>query len=264
MARRTPGLLATAENWPTPMAGTPAQNGNNAAGNNDFSRKAEELAKGLWTTPQAHDVTMRGSGQKPSSKAGNACLARDADNWTTPSATDGERGGTGITPNMSGSSLTQKVANWPTPSAMQDTKGDADLGAIERREELGKQIGVAHRARQFPHPAPATVLRGIPSSEWRQTSRRLFRSVTSRVALVSLRRWLRRGNWRKRRLNPLFVEWLMGWPPGHAFCDCSATEFTRWQQDMRGALSALPTASAGWIWKVPDEPQETEEQMTLF
>jgi hypothetical protein len=29
--------------WPTPMAGTPAQNGNNAAGNNDSSRKTVEF-----------------------------------------------------------------------------------------------------------------------------------------------------------------------------------------------------------------------------
>ena len=35
--------------WPTPMAGTPAQNGNNAAGNNDSSRKTVALAG--WPTP---------------------------------------------------------------------------------------------------------------------------------------------------------------------------------------------------------------------
>lgn len=35
--------------WPTPMAGTPAQNGNNAAGNNDSSRKTVALAG--WATP---------------------------------------------------------------------------------------------------------------------------------------------------------------------------------------------------------------------
>lgn len=39
--------------WPTPMAGTPAQNGNNAAGNNDSSRKTVELAG--WQTPQTRD-----------------------------------------------------------------------------------------------------------------------------------------------------------------------------------------------------------------
>jgi hypothetical protein len=39
--------------WPTPMAGTPAQNGNNAAGNNDSSRKTVFLAG--WPTPKATD-----------------------------------------------------------------------------------------------------------------------------------------------------------------------------------------------------------------
>lgn len=37
--------------WPTPMAGTPAQNGNNAAGNNDSSRRTVALSG--WHTPTA-------------------------------------------------------------------------------------------------------------------------------------------------------------------------------------------------------------------
>ena len=40
--------------WPTPMAGTPAQNGNNAAGNNDSSRKTVALAG--WPTPNTMNV----------------------------------------------------------------------------------------------------------------------------------------------------------------------------------------------------------------
>lgn len=36
--------------WPAPMAGTPAQNGNNAAGNTDGSRKTVALVSG-WATP---------------------------------------------------------------------------------------------------------------------------------------------------------------------------------------------------------------------
>jgi len=43
------GRVAWLAGWPTPMAGTPAQNGNNAAGNNDSSRKTVELAG--WGTP---------------------------------------------------------------------------------------------------------------------------------------------------------------------------------------------------------------------
>ena len=76
----------------------------------------------------------------------------------------------------------------------------------------------------------------------------------------------------RRRLNPLFRHhvmakaiggWLMGWPIGHALCACSATEFTLWQQRMRGALSQLPMASGPWIWRPTDGP-ECPAQMNLF
>jgi hypothetical protein len=43
------GLVAALAGWPTSMAGTPAQNGNNEAGNNDSSRKTVALAG--WPTP---------------------------------------------------------------------------------------------------------------------------------------------------------------------------------------------------------------------
>jgi hypothetical protein len=48
-------MAAVLAGWPTPMAGTPAQNGNNAAGNNDSSRKTVELCG--WPTPRANDGT---------------------------------------------------------------------------------------------------------------------------------------------------------------------------------------------------------------
>lgn len=44
-------------NWPTPMAGTPAQNGNNAAGNNDFSRAVTGL------TPNGSNAETGSTGQ---------------------------------------------------------------------------------------------------------------------------------------------------------------------------------------------------------
>lgn len=48
----------------------------------------------------------------------------------------------------------------------------------------------------------------------------------------------------RRSLNPLFVEWLMGWPPGWTSIAsnasaCSATALCRWKQRMRSALSSL-------------------------
>lgn len=53
----------------------------------------------------------------------------------------------------------------------------------------------------------------------------------------------------RRSLNPLFVEWLMGWAPGWtllAWTDfaCSATELSRWKQRMRSALSQLASPHA--------------------
>jgi hypothetical protein len=40
--------------------------------------------------------------------------------------------------------------------------------------------------------------------------------------------------------NPAFLEWLMGWPIGWTASGSPVTEFARWQQRMRTALSALP------------------------
>jgi hypothetical protein len=45
--------------WPSPMAGTPAQNGNNEAGNNDSSRRTVELA--TWATPRASGLRTSAS-----------------------------------------------------------------------------------------------------------------------------------------------------------------------------------------------------------
>lgn len=46
-------------------------------------------------------------------------------------------------------------------------------------------------------------------------------------------------------LNPLFVEWLMGWPEGWTAFECSATELTRYKRRMRSAL---------WQLGLPDDP----------
>ena len=271
------GLGAAASQWPTPMAGTPAQNGNSAAGSSDFSRKAgmwktpsaqepgvehrtlvnadgtpwtggeraydqetgrlvqtglPQMVKAnahLWTTPQAHDVTMRGSGQKPTAKAGNACLARDAAQWPPPAAQ-----------NVKGSS----------PDSVTRADGKSRMDILHYAAEQG-----------FSRPDPETPPHGMPSSDPRRTWRRLRRLVISTHGRAVWKRMAASGG--KRRLNPNFVAWLMAWPIGHPGCACSATEFSRWQQLMRGALSRLPTASGPWIWKPPAETQEST-QMDLF
>ena len=252
------------------MAGTPAQNGNNAAGNNDFTRKAEELAAAmLWGTPRSSDGEKGGPNQ--SFGAGGLPLPAQAAQWFTPDVPNGGRtlakdvSPTGMTPDGKKRQvgLQNQAANWPTP-ASRDWKGEN--GADHLTNGTGRlhldQLPnfVAHC---FTPPAQRKWTSGVSPSIWRPISRRLLRSATSQVSPTSLRRWLRQGAWKKRRLNPLFTEWLMAWPPGHALCDCSETGFIHWQQHMRGALSALPLDSGQWIF-VERREVDTVQQMDLF
>ena len=245
--------------WPTAKAltgGANSQREARGAGGPDLQEAAQN-----WQTPRvATGEYTRDNGQKGAERL---TLEGQAALWGTPRSSDAEKGGPNQRFGAGGMPLPAQAAQWPTPSAMQDTKGDADIGAIQRREAKDKQIALAHRARTFSPPAHPTEMHGSASFEARRISLRLFRSAASNVPATTLRRWLSKGAWRKARLNPLFVEWLMGWPPGHALCDCSATEFALWQRHTRGALSALPTAYGPWIWMPAQEPSP-HEQMSLF
>ena len=154
--------------------------------------------------------------------------------------------------------------NWPTP-ASRDWKGEngeAHLTNGTGRLHMDQlPNAVAHC---FTRPDLPTWDGGLTYLSHRQTSRRLLRSATSHLSPGKLRQWLKRGWWRKRRLNPLFVEWLMGWPSGHALCACSGMEFAHWQRQMRGALLRMPMASGPWIWKPPIEAvRKHQEEMDI-
>jgi len=77
----TLGQAVTLASWPTPMAGTPAQNGNNAAGNNDCSRKVADLAS--WATPTTRDH-KDGDGQSCQNVPINSLLGRQVHLSGTP------------------------------------------------------------------------------------------------------------------------------------------------------------------------------------
>lgn len=211
---------------------------------------------------------MKGSGFSSWPTATAASQAQTADN-----PTPGQTGGTTLagaadmmwfTPNVPNGGRTLQEGTSPTGMTPDGIKRQVGLENQTRLWTTPQAHDVTMRGSEqgFSHPAPETQPHGLPASQWRPTSRQLLRSAISHVAQRSLSRWLKRGNWRKRRLNPLFVEWLMGWPPGHALCDCSATEFARWQQHMRGALSAMPMAYGPWVW-TPGNDAAPPEQLAL-
>jgi hypothetical protein len=139
--------------------------------------------------------------------------------------------------------------HWPTPAA-QNWKGSSEA-SITRTDGKSRMDLLHYRAEQgFTRPAPVTLPDGQRSSPHAPISRPLWASMIASHGRVVSRRILKGRS--RRRLNPLFVGWLMGWPIGHALCACSATEFTRWQQHMRGVLSQLPMASGPWIWRPTD------------
>jgi len=244
------------------MAGTPAQNGNNAAGNSDFSRGV----MALWQTPVSDDAPDRERGKINS--RGEPKLSGQAALWPTARASEQENRTTTSAPShgvthgevLAGVAC-DMMALWPTP-AWRDWKGE------NSPDHLTNGTGRLH-LNQLPNavaflysrPAPVTVLHGPTLSQLRPIWHPLRASViASHGRAVWRRLWQGRN---KRRLNPAFVGWLMGWPSGHALCACSATEYTHWQQRMRGALSQLPMASAPWIWRSTDGPKGPV-QLTLF
>lgn len=228
LARRIGGRGCSS--WPTVNSGD-AESGQtkpNVARCGGAEHESLRVATAQWTTPQAHDTNKRGAGNRQNAKAGNADLNWDvamwqtpnganvssrkqvgatereplldlqARQWSTPQGEDSES--CGNHPGAS-DSLTGATGAWPTPKG-RDWKGQSQRGAD------GPMDALANTAENFHSgpPDPQTSTLGVKSSQ--QT----------------------------RRLNPRFVEWLMGWCQGWTALECSATELFRYRRRWRSLL----------------------------
>jgi len=155
-ARRTsdsePSLVRSG--WPTPMAGTPAQNGNNEAGNNDSSRKTVALSG--WATPvgqQANGTPDAFLERKRKSMANGSqsmgvCLSdlnmqvQAWAGWPTPTTRDHKDGKE--CPNVPLNALLGRVA-WLTanPQAARITADGTMLTGCSAGMESGGQLNPA-------------------------------------------------------------------------------------------------------------------------
>jgi hypothetical protein len=130
------------------MAGTPAQNGNNEAGNNDSSRKTVALAG--WATPNTVDAkggTRKGKGQV------QLCHQARLAEWPTPRASDGEknvRTQVGVEAEIRRKGAPQDlrtaaaIATWATPAAS-EAGGTPEqfLKRKQRAKDGGASLGVS-------------------------------------------------------------------------------------------------------------------------
>lgn len=162
-----------------------------------------------WPTPRTFDAEQRGTinlGPSSSHTLGNAAAM-----WPTPKASSGGANSKLQERGAGGPDLVETVQSWPSPAA-RDWRSPNSRSSQERRNVQSR------RGQQLPnfveHCFPSLPPAPIPPS--------------GRASSTST-----------RRLNPRFVEWLMGWPIGWTDCGSAVTGLSLWLARSRTVLSAL-------------------------
>lgn len=210
-------------------------------------------------------------------RSGHPISASVSSFWPTATAMDAHSSGASSYPTTgkhhAGTTLTDAaVRMWPTPDAMVAQDGEEPESWLARRETLkakgyngnGAGLPLAMAAQMWPTPQTDSFRsRGgerrdeagldrqarswaMPSAQmWRSEnpdqspdhspplSRQVLRTPTPGAPSSPA------GPTSRRRLNPLFVEWLMGWPTGWTACEPLGTEWSRWWLLSRSWLSLL-------------------------
>jgi len=197
----------------------------------------------MWSTPNtptggrsvdAETVENRGATEKGKRQVG---LESEARHWMTPRGTDGEKGG----PNQRGSKgdlmLPSQAAQWGTPSA-RDWKDEraSEATYTKNARPLNEQ------ALRWPLPTSS-----LPPAPETGTAGLMCWCGSPGCGQAS----------HKRRLNPLFSAWLMGWPLHWANTEptsCAASETESFLHVWRTHLSLLQSSTGS----------EPSGQMDLF
>jgi hypothetical protein len=168
-----------------------------------------------WPTAQAfdaHDFLRSPEARTRALMRGGCRNLREAvARWAAPSARDWRDGrASAATHARNARPLNERAIMWNTPCAAPEAP-NRNCNQRDKPGSLGEQ------ARLFSPPDPVTPTHGQSSSVPAPNSR--------------------------RRLNPRFVEWLMGLPIGWTGSGCSETQWCRWLQRMRLQLCSLGLAT---------------------
>jgi hypothetical protein len=204
--------------WPTP---TTRDERSVYASPETHQKNARPLSEtaGRWATPKASQAGPDFA--KLARSSTGVALAAQANLWATPLASSGDKGGPAQAFGQGGGTpLAAQASRWATPTVADTEGGRANRSGDRSGELLIRGQALQLHSRQDPMTSPdgATPLRS---------------------GLI---------------LNPLFVETLMGWPPGLSGlaighhtpapcawtgCACSAVAWFRWRRLSRSALSRL-------------------------
>ena len=193
-----------------------------------------------WQTAGAKDVDSAGGPNQPS-------LTRDIrENWATP--TKSPQGGRFqySMDGKGGMDTASQVEHWPTPT---DKSGDQTVKNPTPGQTGGTTLGGAARFLfslsdlEIPKPGPES-LPSDPTSrrQWHTPKTPTGGGVASRKATGGGERKLEdqvQEAQTGKRLNPIFVFWLMGWNLDATYFGLLETALSLWRRRMRSALCGL-------------------------
>jgi hypothetical protein len=166
----------------------------------------------MWATPDANAMERTNRSDSPNA-AVRPTLALAAAQWATPTSSENSNRTTKMAPthgNGHGLVLAGQACSWATPTVRDYKDGATTLDNVEVNGLLGRQVLTTSL-----HPVHST----IDGKELSPTARTL-----------------------RRRLNPAFTCWLMGWPiwwtnPGITSSVKPETEL--WRSKLQSQLSRL-------------------------
>jgi len=199
-------LDAAAEHWPTPRTIT---GGAESAERKQELGRTESGGGDLQAAASSHHLQMEIGKESPNGSTTSSEHFRDAEYWGTPTANDRNQSPRQV---HHGIQLANQVDKWQTPTQ--------PLGGRKSRSGSRKnELLLDGQAKAWPTPQASDDKRDRQSDEgmrkWANrdaASNEL--SVSARSHHLQTEIGKESPNGSTRRLNPAFVEWLMGWPIG--------------------------------------------------
>lgn len=234
-------LSAQTKTWGTPTVDAISDRKNKyAQGGTPIAMQASS-----WATPQAFDMNdcQRSAEALARAKTKGGCknLREEVSSWPTPRKVDTEDGNENnveysnghfseirkSTQVRYGAKLCNAAASWPTPCSTEVRQGvqDRSRGKKGSQESLTTIVLKEFECNNPTGPsAPVKQNNGSDSSKSAQTSPQPL----------------------KKRLNPKFVEHLMGMPPGWSLpIPIDQNDYKRWETESAHLLRLLHSASYG-------------------